>query len=88
MHINMCIKTVMRGRTEGLNLSILALLEKFTSICAEDDVSSPRMKAVTQALPVLFYGQLALLMSAFRAFCTAQKRVCVSQGVLCILDGW
>ncbi|CAL5227138.1 g10049 [Coccomyxa viridis] len=61
MHINMCIKTVMRGRTEGLNLSILALLEKFMSICAEDDVSSPRMKAVTQALPVLFYGMLECL---------------------------
>ncbi|CAL5223080.1 g5539 [Coccomyxa viridis] len=50
-HISMCVKAVLHGSPVTVGAHLLELLDKLTSICAENAGSLPIVKALSQALP-------------------------------------
>ena len=51
MHINMCVKAILHGRPAAVGESLLVLLDKVTSICAEEAKGLAIVTAINQALP-------------------------------------
>ena len=51
MHISMCVKAILHGSPAAVGDYLLVLLDKLTSICAENAGSLPIVKAINQALP-------------------------------------